>query len=157
MTLKKQLKSLAEEAPQYGISTIVMEKAVLPILLAFAQHLRHEEYYILQNQAGDWSIDTLSHPGNAQIEKKVIYAFGLSQDALAFAERSASEWSPLAIPVTHLLFQLFALGEVDSIVFLEKAGNLNDGVEIYRSDLQNSLQRQLKQLKNSLSAPSNLA
>ncbi|PSF36588.1 hypothetical protein C7H19_12975 [Aphanothece hegewaldii CCALA 016] len=153
MKLKKQLKILADEAPQYGIPFKVMEKAVIPVLVAFAQQLRHEEYYILQNKAGDWIINTLSHRHQPKIEKKVIYAFSTSQDAAQYQNTANS----VAIPVTHLLFQLFALGQIDSIVFLEKSGNLNDGVEISRTEIQTSLQHQLKQLKDSFSTPSNLA
>lgn len=70
MKLKKQLKILADEAPQYGIPFRIMEKAVIPVLVAFAQQLRSEEYSILQNHAGEWLINTLSHRHQPQIEKK---------------------------------------------------------------------------------------
>jgi hypothetical protein len=157
MKLKKQLKILVDEAPQYGIPLRIMEKAVIPVLVAFAQQLRHEEYYILQNQAGEWLINTLSHRHQPQIEKKVIYAFGTSQDAADFQNTTKSRLNTIAIPITHLLFQMFAIGQIDSIVFMEKSGNLNDGVEISRIDIQQSLQHQLEQLKAYFSAPSHLA
>lgn len=153
MKLQKQLHILADEAPQYGIPSEIMQKAVIPVVGAFAQKLRHETYYILQNQAGDWLITTLSHRHHPELEKKVIYAFSRSQDAAKSQNTAIS----VAIPVTHLLFQLFALGQIDSIIFMDKQGNLNDGIEISRAALQNSLQHQLKQVKNEFSAPSNLA
>lgn len=157
MKLKKQLKILADEAPQYGIPFRIMEKAVIPVLVAFAQQLRSEEYYILQNQAGEWLINTLSHRHQPQIEKKIIYAFRTLQDAADFQNTTNTKLNTITIPVTHLLFQMFALGQIDSIVFMEKSGNLNDGVEISRTEIQHSLQHQLKQLKASFSAPSHLA
>lgn len=152
MRLKKQLQILADEAPKFGIPPEIMQKAVLPIIGAFAQQLRYETYYILQNQAGDWLIETLSHRSHPNLEKKVIYAFNRAQDATQEQNTVA-----VAIPVAHLLFQLFALGQIDSIVFLEQPGNFNDGVEIARAALQNSLQHQLKQVQNEFSVPSNLA
>ena len=49
------------------------------------------------------------------------------------------------MPVTHILFQLVALETVDSIVFFETPGNLSNGIEIRREDIQNLIQVQLKQ------------
>jgi hypothetical protein len=65
--------------------------------------------------------------------------------------------SPLSthlIPVTHLLFQLFALDRVDSIIFLENAHTAQTGKEITRTQLKANIEKQLQKLGT---IPANLA
>lgn len=162
MKLDRQLQILIKEAPQQGISTLVIEKAVAPVLRAFASQLQHLEYYVLQNREGDWIVSSISNIERPQQEKQVIYAFSTLEDATHAQANSNLQLKNISVPVTHLLFQLFALEGVHSLVFLETPGNLEKGIEIPRTSLQKSFQQQLQQLKSipmpkSKTIPSNLA
>ncbi|MCU0534819.1 MAG: hypothetical protein MUD14_13080 [Hydrococcus sp. Prado102] len=162
MKLDRQLQILIEEAPQQGISTVVIEKGVTPVLRAFASQLQHLEYYVLQNREGDWIVSAIANIEKPQQQKQVIYAFSTSQDAIHAQANSNLQLKNVSVPVAHLLFQLFALEGVDSLIFLETPNNLEKGIEIPRISLQQSIQQQLQRLKNtpvpkSKTIPSNLA
>ena len=157
MNLDRQLKLLVDEASQYGVPPQVMEQAVTPVLKGFATQLQHSEYYILQTLEGDWVLTTLSRRSQPKQEKKVIYAFSTLKDAANFQGTSDPHIMAMSVPVTHLLFQLFSLEPVDSIIFMETPGNLTAGTEIYRAELQKLIQRQLQQLDSFPKAkPSNI-
>lgn len=162
MKLDRQLQILIDEAPQHGVPSLVMEQVVSPVLKAFATQLQHLEYYVLQSRDRDWVVSTISHIERPQQEKQVIYAFSTSQDATNSQENFDLQMTSVSLPVTHILFQLFALESVDSIIFLETPGKLEKGTEIFRARLQESIQKQLQQLKTppnpkSKNIPSNLA
>ena len=160
MNLDEQLKSLIDEAPQHGVPSTVMEQAVTPVLKGFAQKLKHPEYYVSQNLAGNWVLTTLQSRVQPTREKKVIYAFANLKDAANFQGSVDPQMMATTVPVTSLLFQLFALQQVDSLIFLEIPGDLNTGIEIKRLDLQTALQKQLQQISPSRqrgNIPPNLA
>jgi hypothetical protein len=159
MDLNKQIQVLIDDAPQDGVTPQIVA-AIAPGLKLLAAKLRHLQYYILQSleenyaanvaEAGEspaaWVVTTLSDRANPKITKQVIYAFPSLKDASAL---SLAELEPQvvaqAIPVANILFQLFALETVDSIIFFETPGDLNTGIEIRRADLQSLIQFQLQQ------------
>lgn len=146
MNLNQQLRTLIEEAPEYGVPAQVMEQAVTPVLKLLAERLQHLEYYTLQTLEGDWVSTILSSSAQPQVEKKVIYAFATVKDAATFGGTENPQILAAAVPVAHILFQLFALKDVDSILFMDTPGNLSTGIEIRRADLQKLVQMQLQQL-----------
>jgi hypothetical protein len=146
MKLKAQLQILSREAVNYGLATVVMQQAVNPVLEAFARQLKHLQYYVIQNSGGDWLLTTLAHRDQPQQEKTVIYAFATEKMALYEQNSPNSPLSTLVIPVTHLLFQLFALEGVDSIIFMENAYTPHKGKEISRTELKANIQKQLQRL-----------
>jgi hypothetical protein len=154
MKLKAQLQILSREAVNYGLAPVVMQEAVNPVLENFARQLKHLQYYVIQNADGDWLLTTLAHRDNPQQEKTVIYAFATEKTALSGQNIEDSPLSTLVIPVTHLLFQLFALEGVDSIIFLENSHNLSTGKEISRAELKANIQKQLPKLS---AIPPNIA
>ncbi len=145
MKLKKQLQALVNDAPLYGVSATVMEKGVNPVLKACANELKHPKYHILQNSQGDWLLTTIALRERPEQEKTVLYAFPDAQDAKRF--QGNPKLTTKVMPVTHLLFRLFALEQIDSIIFLDTPGNLERGVEVARSRLQESIEQQLQQFK----------
>lgn len=151
MNLNQQLQILVDNASKNGVSPLVMEKAIVPILQAFASRLQHLEYYISQSSNGDWVVTTLNHREQMQTQMRVIYAFSTPEDAAISQYKSDRQDNIASLPVTHLLFQLFALDEIDSIIFLEIPGNLEKGTNISRAQLYKSIQQQLQ----SLSPPAN--
>ncbi len=170
MKINEQLQNLIDEAPQHGVPAAVMEASVTPALKRFAQKLQHSHYYVLHSSdpfgdgfaARAWVITTLSHREQPQRQKRVIYAFATRKDATSWQGIASFQGDILSVPVTHMLFDLFACDRVDSIIFLETPGNIEQGKEIARSSLQNIIQKQLKQLKPSPSQkihniPSNFA
>jgi len=72
----------------------------------------------------------------------------LLREKMALSAQNTPD-SPLStrlIPVTHLLFQLFALEKVDSIIFLENAHTAQTGKEISRTQLKANIEKQLQKL-----------
>ncbi|MEB3181188.1 MAG: hypothetical protein VKL59_19460 [Nostocaceae cyanobacterium] len=143
MDVETQIQLLIDNAPQDGVTPRVVA-AIAPILSAIAQQLRHLQYYILQNLEQGWVVTTLTNRTNPEVEKRVIYAYPTLQDVQGSASVGLDpQVIAVPIPVTHILFQLVALETVDSIVFFEISGNLTNGVEVLRQDLQNLIQQQL--------------
>ncbi len=137
MNLDRQIQLLIDDAPKDGITPQLI-KAIAPGLKQLAAKLRYEEYYIIQSLDADWLVTTIT---NRKLEKRVIYAFPTLHDSFA---PSSAELIALAIPVTHILFQLVALETVDSIIFLEIPGETNTGYEVKRQDIQKLIQVQIK-------------
>ena len=131
--------------PQDGITPQVIA-VIAPGLKLLAERLRHPQYYILQNFDQDWVLTTLSNRVNPTVEKRVIYAFPTLKDVAA---SSATGLDPQVIavttPVTHILFQMFALETVDSVIFLETPSELGSGIEVRREDIQTLIQVYFKQ------------
>lgn len=145
MTLEQQLQLIIHDAANYGVPSSVVEKAIAPVLKVFAEQLQHLEYFVLQNLAEDWVLTTIANP-QLQQSKKVIYAFISVQDAATFQGTANADLIAMPIDVVQLLFRLFSLQEVDSIIFLENSPNLNHGVEIERDRLSQLIRQQIEQL-----------
>ena len=152
MELDRQLEVLINDATNYGVSPVVIEKAIAPVLKMFAEQLQYLEYYVLQNLEDDWVLTTIANPQTKQ-NKNVIYAFVSVQDASTFSGKANHDLIAVPISVVQLLFRLFSLEQVDSIIFLEKQ-NLDRGLEVKRELLSQSIQQQIQQLSD---IPSNLA
>ncbi|MDJ0599407.1 MAG: hypothetical protein QNJ37_11265 [Crocosphaera sp.] len=161
MYLDEQLEILINEAPQHGVPIPVMEKAVAPTLKFFASQLQHQQYYVLHGKNRSWLVTTLSNRKNPKEEKRVIYAFATKKDAETFQGVINPEIRIISVPVTHLLFQLFSVESIDSIIFRELPRNKEQQAEISRAKLQNIIQQQLRRLKltspNSKNIPPDLA
>lgn len=151
MKLNKQLSILAAEAPGHGVPTTVMEQAVIPVLKAFAQQVTSLKYYIMKNSQGDLLITQLAHREKKDLKKTAIYAFLNPQDGQRFYD---NDFSLVAeeVPVTHLLFQLFALEAVDSLIFLDDSPNLLKGKEIKREEIRTAILQQVQKLNPTYSA-----
>jgi hypothetical protein len=149
MTLDAQLTQLVTQAPQYGVSPVVMERGILPVLRALAEPLQFEEYFILQSPQGQWVITTLEARSDANVQKNVIYGFGT--DAIAHQFLNATEKAAIitSIPVTHFIFQLLALKPVDSLIFYEQLDSTEQVKEIKRVDFQGAIQKSLQQFRTS--------
>ncbi len=147
MYLDQQLQILINEAPQHGVPIPVMQKAVAPTLKFFASQLQHEKYYVLHGKNRSWLVTTLSNRRNPKEEKRVIYAFSTKKDAQTFQGIINPEIRIISVPVTHLLFQLFSVESIDSIIFRESPGDKQQQIEIARAKLQNIIQQQLRRLK----------
>ncbi|MBR8832190.1 MAG: hypothetical protein N5P05_000750 [Chroococcopsis gigantea SAG 12.99] len=146
MKLDAQLNTLTEKAPGYGVPSPVMSKGVNPVLKAYGGKLSHSQYYILETVGGDWLLTTLTHRLQKQ-EKTVLYAFATPEDAEKFQNLHESSLTITSIPVTHLLFELFALPMIHSIIFMDKPGNLETGVEIYGDELRAAIKQKLQRLQ----------
>ncbi|WP_009547214.1 hypothetical protein [Crocosphaera subtropica] len=147
MYLDEQLEILINEAPQHGVPIAVMKKAVAPTLKVLASQLKHEKYYVLHGKNGSWLVTTLSNRNNPKEEKRVIYAFSTKKDAETFQGMMNPEIRIISIPVTHLLFELFAVKSIDSLIVQEFPGNKEQQVEISRTKLQTIIQEQLRRLQ----------
>lgn len=144
MDLDEQIQVLIVNAPSDGVTPQVVA-AIAPVLKLLAAKLRRWQYYILQSLEQDWIVTILSDQANPKITKRVIYAFPTLKDISASGVAEDTQIVAFPIPTTHILFQLFALETVDSIIFFETPGDTNTGIEIRRKELQKLVQLQLQQ------------
>ena len=151
MNLDQQIDILQDNAPNHGISPVVIEKAIAPALKMFAKQLKHENYYLLQNLQQSWILTTLSNRSQPQQQKKVIYAFATSKDAMNFANSSDPKIVADSVPLMQILFQMLAIQPLDSMIFMDLPGNLSSGTEVRRVDVQNLVQTNLKKLQSQTS------
>ncbi len=146
MDLDQQLQILIDDAPNYGVPALVIEKAIAPVLRIFAEQLKFTEYYILQNETENWVMFKVRNDPQQDSEKTVIYAFTSYQDAIGFNQEPEEKIVANPLPTTHILFRLFSLKKIDSIIFFNEVENLNQGIELRREELQNLIQQQLQKL-----------
>lgn len=149
MTLESELQLIIDDAANHGVPSMIMEQAISPVLRLFAGKLQHSQYYVLQNLAEDWVLTTITN-SKLQQDKKVIYAFMAVEDAAAFQGKTNPDLVAMPISVVQLLFRLFSLQQVDSIIFLENSENLQHGVEIERIHLSELIRQQIEQLSQDL-------
>ena len=149
MDLDQQLQMLIDDAPKYGVPALVIEKAIAPVLKTFAEQLKFSKYYILQNETEDWVMFSIKNDPQQDFEKTVIYAFTSYQDAIGFNQKQDEKIAAKPLPTTHILFRLFSVKKIDSIIFFNEVENLNQGIELRREDLQNLIQQKLQKLMNS--------
>ena len=150
MDVDRQIQDLIENAPKDG-TTPQLVKTIAPILKSLASQLQHLRYYVAQTDNQRWVVTTLSNRSQPELEKKVIYAFPSAKDAREATGSTPLQQSDLVAlptPVTHILFQMLAMETVDSTVFFETSGNLSNGVEIRRADMQRLIQTQLQQIQS---------
>jgi len=139
MDLEAEIKQIIDDAPKYGVPTEVMEQAVVPVLKLFAQRLQHQEYQVIQTLNGDWVLTTLESRVQPEIAKTVVYAFATLKDAASFPGAKDPKLMAMPLSSIQVLFQLFAIERLDSIIFLETPGDLSTGRQIDRADLQSSI------------------
>lgn len=167
MNIEKQLKILAYDAPEYGVSVEIMEQAVNPVLKFFASQHKQTDYFVLHTSDRHWIITTINNRKQPQITKRVVYGFVNRQDARNFQDTidPSSVNLPIdivSLPITHLFFQMFAIRQVDSIILMNNPNNKTQGIEIQRENIENLIQKQLQQVTPNLSlssqkTPPNLA
>lgn len=147
MNMEQQLQILIQQGPSYNIPVAVMEKAVVPVIRQFASQLQHQEYYLKQALTGQLVVTKIVNLPDSQREKNVIYAFPTVRDTNNF-QGNMDEPDTIAVPlpVTHILFQLFPIQDVDSIIFMEISEDLNSFVEVDRAYLYQIIDEQISQL-----------
>lgn len=159
MTLDLQLKDLITEAANHQVAPIVIKQAIVPVFEPIARQLQHLHFYLLQNNQEDWIISVISpNSSNANTNsdrlrdksaKKVIYAFSSLQDAQNFPASQAQDLIAVKLPIIQILFQFFIIQQLDSLIFFDQQGNLNQGLEVDQADLRNQIQTRILQLNTS--------
>jgi hypothetical protein len=138
--LETQLQQLIDRGINYAVPRQVMERAVIPILKKYATKFAKEEYYIPVSHSGNWLITVLESKQMPIRQKKVLYAFANSKMAPKILNSSPEKLQ--LIPVTYLLFEIFALQDLDSVIFIDSLSSLKH-TEIERlvlcQEIQNSL------------------
>jgi hypothetical protein len=136
MNLDQQIADLIHNAPQDGTTPQLVE-ALAPALRTIAERLRHSEYYIVQTLEQGWMMLTLQQTAEPTVQKNVLYAFSTLKD-VSNGPYGLDDPGLLAlpVPVTHILFQLFALPSAYSVIFFETPGNVAIGTEIQRSEVE---------------------
>ena len=154
--LQQQIQTLIQEAPNDGVTGPTVE-AVAPVLLATANRLKHQQYYILQTISQSWVMTTLSSRQEPNVRKNVIYGFPTLKDAASDPITSKDpQIMAIPTPVTQVLFQMLALKSLDSIIFFDIPGNLRQGTEINKQEFQAMVQEQLKRSQGYLDPNANI-
>ncbi len=148
MNLDQQFQNLIDEAPNYGVPAPIMQHGVIPVLKVYAQQLAHKQYYLRETLENNLVLSILSNQAQPEIEKKVIYAFPSVADAIEFADSDIESLDIVAkeVNISQILFQMFTLKEVDSIIFLDTPQDYRQSKEIYCNKLQKAIQQNLKML-----------
>lgn len=145
MTLDDQIADLVQNTPSHLINPEAVV-AIAPALKAIAAQLKHPQYYILQNLEQSWVMTTLSNRAQPNARKNVVYAYPTLTDAAASqATIKDPQVMALPVPVITILFQLLAMKPIDSLIFCETPGQLGQGIEVRRQDLEALVQSQLAQ------------
>lgn len=139
--LDRQVNRLVEGAKNYGIPDHAMT-LIGNVLRTIADQLDFATYNILTAKNGGWLKVTLSNTNFPELEKQVIYAYP-SYEAAKIEANQLLELDPYCqeVGTIDLLFQLLALTEVDSLIFLNQT---RSGKEISRQELHNLCQKQLQ-------------
>ena len=157
MDLNSQIQTLVKEAPNDGVTSDAVI-AIAPALKAIASQLKHPQYYILQTLDQSWVMTSLSQRTQPEVRKNIIYAFPTLKDVEAGPHPVKDpQIMALPIPVTHILFQMLAMKPIDSIIFFDIPGNLNQGIEIRQEEVKKLVQIHLKKASNGSQIPSDLA
>jgi len=145
MNLDQQLRNLINEAPEYGVPAIIMEHGVIPVISAYAHQLDYSKYYLRQTLENNLVLTILGTDKHPEVEKRVIYAFPTVEDAAKFPDTKINDANVIAqeIPVSQILFQMFTMKEVDSVIFVEKPENYQQSKEIFCNKLQSAIQHNL--------------
>lgn len=159
LDLDQQLQNLITEAPNYGVPALIMEYGVAPVLKIFAQQLNYEHYFLRQTLEHNLVITILSNPKSLEEEKRVIYAFPSRDDATKFPDSKIDYPDIVAesVSICEILFQMFTMKEVDSIIFVDQPSDYQQSKEIHCYKLQSAIQENLKLLINANSQNNNLA
>ncbi|MBD2393713.1 hypothetical protein VKI21_14880 [Cyanobacterium aponinum UTEX 3222] len=159
MNLDQQLQNLIQEAPNYGVPAVIMENGVIPIINAFAQQLGHQEYYLRQTLDNNLVLTILGSDQHPELEKKVIYAFPSVQSAAQFPDSKIDSPDIVAqqVPVSQILFQMFTMKGVDSVIFVDEPNQYQQSKEVYCDKLQSAIRQNLSNLINSATSPNRLA
>jgi hypothetical protein len=147
MTLDQQIQELIDNAPADG-QTPQLVRIIAPALKLLAQALENDFYYILQSSTENWILTTLSNRQQPHLEKRVIYAFPSATDALSTLGQTERAIA-LPVPVIAILFQMLAIPQLDSILFFESGGPMDQAKEIKRADVQKLVNEQLAVFKAS--------
>jgi hypothetical protein len=143
MTLDEQINTLIREAPA-GDAMPALVSAIAPVLKRFAEQLRYTEYYVLQNLNEQWLSTTLQQQGDTEpILKTVIYGYGSLKDASGGWAIRDPELMALPVPVIDILFRLYGMDGVDSVLFFDVPGK---GTEVFRLDLHAAIEQHLANL-----------
>lgn len=157
MDLDAQIQTLITDAPQDGMTPDAIV-AIAPALKAIAGQLKHEQYYILQTLEQGWVMTTLSNRQQPDTRKNIVYAFPTLNDVTSGPHSiNDPQVMALPVPVTHILFQMLAMKPIDSIIFFEVPGNLNQGVEVRRDEIHKLIQIHLQQAQNQKQVPPDIA
>ncbi|MEB3355584.1 MAG: hypothetical protein VKK04_02470 [Synechococcales bacterium] len=157
MNLDQQIQALIDSAPQDG-TTPAMMAAVAPVIRSIAEQLRYPEYYVLQTLDHGWVMTTLSNRHQPTVEKNVVYAYPTLNDARTGSKNlNDPQITALPVPVTHMLFHMLAMKSLDSIVFFETGGNLQNGTEVAREKLQELIKLFMQNQRRKAQPPPDIA
>ena len=153
MDIEKQIQTLIDEAPDQTTAQAI--SLVAPLLKEVASPLPKPTYYVLQSLGQGWVMTTLRGRQDPKATKTVLYAYP-SLEAAALAAADNPQMMALPLRSTHLLFQLFSMKQVDSLIFMQENAKAQ-GVEVPRVMLEQAMRSQLQQRQEKDNTPTDIA
>lgn len=159
--LDQQIQVLIDDAAKNNVAPDVI-RAIAPVLKAFAQRLSHSEYFVVQNLNQQWVITILNRkqPDQSNVEKRMIYAYSALDDVKKGPtpmQMNDPNLMAIPMPITHILFQLFSMKQIESVIFLDTPGQPSRGVEVRRQDVDLAIKMQLQQTQGVGTVPPDIA
>lgn len=157
MDIDTQIQVLIDEAPNDGVTSDAV-RAIAPTLKEIAGKLQNLQYYIVQTLEQGWMMTTVNNRNEPDIQKNIVYAFSSLKDVAAgpYSIKDPQVMA-LPVPVTHIIFQMLAMKPIDSIIFFETPGNVSQGIQVHRQDVESLVQSNLQQAQGGSQVPPDLA
>ncbi|HEY9877762.1 MAG TPA: hypothetical protein V6D29_04860 [Leptolyngbyaceae cyanobacterium] len=157
MDINTQIQVLIDEAPKDGVTGDAV-RTIAPTLKEIAGKLQHLQYYIVQTLEQGWMMTTVSNRTEPDVQKNIVYAFSSLKDVAAGPYSTKDpQVMALPVPVTHIIFQMLAMKPIDSIIFFETPGNVSQGIQVHREDVESLVQFNLQQAQGNSQIPPDLA
>jgi len=139
MNLKAQILDLMANAPPNILEPLVMEKIVIPLLVAQAKKLKLAHVYTWSNREGKQVLLTLDNAQQSQQLSGVIYAFASAEDARIHPDCDPVNFTLTQEPILRLLFEVLTHPQVNLLCVFKPRGNRHKADIVVKAQLRKLL------------------
>ena len=139
MNLKAQILDLIVSVPPNILEPLVMEKIVIPMLVAQAKRLKLAHVYIWSNREGKQTLLTLDNAWQPQQISGVIYAFASAEDARTHPDFDPVNLTLTRKPILGLLFEVLTHPQINLLCVFRPGGNLSKADTVVKAQLRKLL------------------
>jgi hypothetical protein len=135
MNLKTQILDLMASVPPNILEPPVMEKIVIPMLVAQAKRLRLAHVYTWSNREGKQVLLTLDNAWQSQQISGVIYAFASAEDARTHPDFDPVNLTLTQEPILRLLFEVLTHPQIN-LLCVFRSGNRSQADTFVKAQLR---------------------
>jgi hypothetical protein len=156
MNLKAQILDLMVNSPPDILEPLVMEKIVIPLLVAQAKKLKLAHLYSWSNKDGKQVLLTLDNVWQSQQISGVIYAFANAEDARTHPDFDPVNLTLTQEPILRLLFEVLTHPQIN-LLCVFRSGNRRKADTVVKAQLRRLLAEKARPiLKTDLSGNNKL-